>query len=1018
MYTSRGIFTNHLVFVTVVLILTAITVSQARVPVTNIDQNTEQPALLSQTTTGGDCNFSQFGVHVTAEARSSFNCNGTFGSTYGLNDKANWSFETPYLSGNDYLFGGAIWIGGIVNGDTLVSVSADGWSSGREMYPDGGYYDASVRAVDYFSGTTYHSHFSDTVISAVETCACCPPYVPLNLDLSLRSYSYDITEYSGIVIYDLIITNVGQSEIEQGYSGFHIDVDAGSWSDDIQPSADDVSGSLPALGIGYAMDNDGDFAYSPATDRALASMIIKSSTAYERVNFNWWLSNITASYDFGPRLKGTVDDPYRDFGTGGTGTPVGDSNKYYILSHEEWDYDQVFTGTIEPDDSIWMYPLEDIAVDFADGFDTRYLLSAGPFDLSPGESERVVLAMFSGGAVHVDTTNGDNLYVNPELYLAGLNLSGLESTALAARDLVDTVLNPLLPVMGTRIIENNTDEVIVQWDPWVFPEVTGYAVYLREIESSSLTHPGVLEPWLTIAIDDLYTTVAAGPRSYTFTDLDQNNVYAVAVANISDEGVGLPGAPVVFRPGGNQPGPAVDQRYAFSIEGSSVELTFADTTGMTVDHYNIYRYTDSMAAINCFTPFYDTGCALESLTPVDVVIDPATGIEYYYYAQTPYSTAFDNSFEDNASVDDSWYSVTAVDIYGFESSHSSLIPCDVIEERNRDILLITDNVSTQSMVSPDTIISFYDGVLAGWDYDIYHYLDSTSTIACPDDNPECFDWHDFMPYRTIILDDDIRDRILDDEWETSQEGFARYLLSGGRLIYCGATTATLGLYMSSEPDTVLLTDIFPVRLFDVDSLYFVPFGYCLLTVNPPCSDEVSGFASADPTDPDWPTLTYDTSRYPYTSNLEILWATTSPPNLVGLWPSESAEVLYTASTLYPAISPLEDMPVGVKSVVGPGESFWFGFHLWYMRPAEVRNLIEKITGLSCCWTRGDVNHSGGNPDIVDIVHLALWLFQGGIEPICPESADVNGSGGLADLSDLVYLVAYAFQGGPPPIPCD
>ena len=42
----------------------------------------------------------------------------------------------PKGSSNRYLFGGAFWIGAVVDGDTLVSVGADGWIISPEMHPD------------------------------------------------------------------------------------------------------------------------------------------------------------------------------------------------------------------------------------------------------------------------------------------------------------------------------------------------------------------------------------------------------------------------------------------------------------------------------------------------------------------------------------------------------------------------------------------------------------------------------------------------------------------------------------------------------------------------------------------------------------------------------------------------------------------------------------------------------------------------------------------------------------------
>jgi hypothetical protein len=72
----------------------------------------------------------------------------------------------------------------------------------------------------------------------------------------------------------------------------------------------------------------------------------------------------------------------------------------------------------------------------------------------------------------------------------------------------------------------------------------------------------------------------------------------------------------------------------------------------------------------------------------------------------------------------------------------------------------------------------------------------------------------------------------------------------------------------------------------------------------------------------------------------------------------------------------------------------------------------------CCVQRGDVNHSGGNPDIADVTFLVAYAFKGGPAPPCIEEGDVNGSGGNPDIADVTFLVAYAFKGGPAPPACN
>ncbi len=63
----------------------------------------------------------------------------------------------------------------------------------------------------------------------------------------------------------------------------------------------------------------------------------------------------------------------------------------------------------------------------------------------------------------------------------------------------------------------------------------------------------------------------------------------------------------------------------------------------------------------------------------------------------------------------------------------------------------------------------------------------------------------------------------------------------------------------------------------------------------------------------------------------------------------------------------------------------------------------------------DVNHDGTGPDIVDLVYLVTYMFQGGPLPPWLCECDVNGDGTGPDIVDLVYLVTYMFQGGPAPV---
>ena len=61
---------------------------------------------------------------------------------------------------------------------------------------------------------------------------------------------------------------------------------------------------------------------------------------------------------------------------------------------------------------------------------------------------------------------------------------------------------------------------------------------------------------------------------------------------------------------------------------------------------------------------------------------------------------------------------------------------------------------------------------------------------------------------------------------------------------------------------------------------------------------------------------------------------------------------------------------------------------------------------------GDVNNSGGTPNVVDITYFVQWLFVGGPTPPIMAAANVNGISPV-NIVDLVYLVQYLFASGPP-----
>ena len=62
---------------------------------------------------------------------------------------------------------------------------------------------------------------------------------------------------------------------------------------------------------------------------------------------------------------------------------------------------------------------------------------------------------------------------------------------------------------------------------------------------------------------------------------------------------------------------------------------------------------------------------------------------------------------------------------------------------------------------------------------------------------------------------------------------------------------------------------------------------------------------------------------------------------------------------------------------------------------------------------GDVDNSGGEPDIADISAVISFLYLGGSTPVFPAAANVNGSlDGTVDITDVTYLIRFLYMSGP------
>ena len=380
------------------------------------------------------------------------------------------SCEYPAGSNITYLYRAAIWAGAVVGRDTLVSVGTDDAYVIREFWPDAGEKGAFIRrsniktSFDYspdgISEQDFICTFTDTFTDAGltgEDQFDNRAHIPIGLEVAQRSFGWSYDYADDFIILDYTIKNINVFPIKQLYLGIYVDADAyhqshqgggEGFQDDIcgyllsVPSVD-PPGFRDTVQIAWNADNDGDpnpnqgNAFDFASPTAVTgTSVLRSPNPDLKFSFNWWITNSDPSLDFGPRKAGTNDRPFRNFGTG-LGTPYGDKTKYYVMSGNEFDYDQLETAVNHSEDG-WLGQPRD-GDDFADGFDNRYLFSFGPFDLMPGDTLPITLAYLAGADFHRVGTDFENYWdpFNPYPYIEKLDFTNLGTNARWANWIFD-----------------------------------------------------------------------------------------------------------------------------------------------------------------------------------------------------------------------------------------------------------------------------------------------------------------------------------------------------------------------------------------------------------------------------------------------------------------------------------------------------------------------------------------------------------------------------------------------------
>jgi hypothetical protein len=328
--------------------------------------------------------------------------------------------EYPINSDIEYLWVGALWLGAVVGRDTLVTTGAEGYYYLVEFWPDAGEEARMIRR----SSQPFSIHYSPEAVSEEDVIAVYsdtltdPSFVdidpydnrlhePLNVEVTQRTFAWSYPYAEDFILFDFGIRNIGRFPLKQLYIGIVVDADAyhlskewgqESWLDDICGYKEVIPSPIwrgfeDTIRVAWVADNDGDpvngaFDFTSTTG-ATATRVIRTPSDSLQYSFNWWVTGYTPQLDWGPRQVND-EKPYRDFGAN-FGSPLGDRNKYYMLSTDEIDYDQLECAISHTDDG-WLQAPRQSAPDYADGHNSIYLFSFGPFDVPPDSTLPVTLA--------------------------------------------------------------------------------------------------------------------------------------------------------------------------------------------------------------------------------------------------------------------------------------------------------------------------------------------------------------------------------------------------------------------------------------------------------------------------------------------------------------------------------------------------------------------------------------------------------------------------------------------------
>lgn len=206
---------------------------------------------------------------------------------------------------------------------------------------------------------------------------------PLAIEVRNTAFGFSRSNALGRVVFmQWTITNAGPRSMDDAYVAF--------WADpDIGHPTDDLAGCDPALGLGYAYNDDDDVEYGPMPP-AVGFVVLQGPMVPA--------SNYDTAYAFGQTFPGMRNLPMTAFQKYVNGEDPGNGRvSYYHMQgldrfgnprHDPWG-----------NTTTYMYSGDPVAqTGWYGGYpeDCRYLVCTGPFALASGDSQEVIIAVCVG----------------------------------------------------------------------------------------------------------------------------------------------------------------------------------------------------------------------------------------------------------------------------------------------------------------------------------------------------------------------------------------------------------------------------------------------------------------------------------------------------------------------------------------------------------------------------------------------------------------------------------------------